>query len=255
MTSLSGGAVDLTGKTAIVTGGGSGIGHAIAALFAARGANLVLVGRKPAVVDAAAALPGGAGRHLGIVGDVSDPATAEAAVKAALGRTGRVDVLVNNAGIASVAPAEATALADFDRVMAVNLRGPFLMAQAAGRVMIAQRAGRIVNVASAAGVVAIDKHVAYCASKFGLIGMTKVLALEWGKHGITVNAVSPTVVETDMGKQVWSGAPGEAMKARIPTGRFLLPEEVAAAVLYLVGDAAGMINGENLVLDGGYSIQ
>ena len=255
MTSPTSGAADLTGKTAIITGGGSGIGHAIAGLFAARGARLVLVGRKPAVAEAAAALPGGAGRHVGIVGDVSDPATAEAAVKAALGLAGRIDVLVNNAGIASVAPAEATALADFDRVLAVNLRGPFLMSQAVGRVMIAQRAGRIVNVASAASVVAIDRHVAYCASKFGLIGLTKVLALEWGRHGITVNAVSPTVVETAMGKQVWSGPPGEAMKARIPTGRFALPEEVAAAVLFLASDAAGMINGDNLVLDGGYSIQ
>jgi len=255
MTSPSSGAVDLTGKTAIVTGGGSGIGLAIAQLLAARGARLVLVGRKPVVLEAAAALPGGAGRHLGIIGDVSDPATAEAAVKAALGLAGRVDILVNNAGIASVAPAESTALADFDRVMAVNARGPFLMSQAAGRVMLAQRAGRIINIASAAAVVAVDKHVAYCASKFALIGLTKVLALEWGRHGVTVNAVSPTVVETAMGKQVWSGAPGEAMKARIPAGRFATPEEIAAAVAFLASDAAAMINGDNLVVDGGYTIQ
>ncbi len=109
--------------------------------------------------------------------------------------------------------------------------------------------------ASAASVVAVDKHVAYCASKFALIGMTKVLALEWGRHGITVNAVSPTVVETAMGKQVWSGAPGEAMKARIPAGRFATPEEVAAAVAFLASDAAAMINGDNLVVDGGYTVQ
>jgi NAD(P)-dependent dehydrogenase (short-subunit alcohol dehydrogenase family) len=176
-------------------------------------------------------------------------------VQAALERTGRIDILVNNAGISVVEDAEALAEADFDRVMAVNVKGPFLMSQAVGKVMIGQRAGRIVNLASQAGVVAIDRHLVYCTSKFALLGMTKVLALEWGRHGITVNAVSPTVVETALGKRVWSGPPGEAMKAKIPTGRFAQPEEVAAAVLYLVGDAAGMVNGENLVLDGGYSIQ
>jgi 2-deoxy-D-gluconate 3-dehydrogenase len=255
MASAYGGAVDLAGQTAVITGGGSGIGHAIAQLFAERGASLILLGQKPAVREAAAALPGGSARHLGVVGDVADAGSAAAVVKAALDRTGRIDVLVNNAGISVVEGAEALAEADFDRVMAVNVKGPFLMSQAVGKVMIAQRSGRIVNLASQAGVVAIDRHLVYCTSKFALLGMTKVLALEWGRHGITVNAVSPTVVETALGKRVWSGQPGAAMKAKIPTGRFAQPEEVAAAVLFLVSGASGMINGDNLVLDGGYTVQ
>jgi NAD(P)-dependent dehydrogenase (short-subunit alcohol dehydrogenase family) len=247
--------VDLAGKTAIVTGGAGGIGLAIATLFAARGANQVLVGQKPTVKEVAASLPGGDARHVGVMADVADARSAAEVVATALERFGRIDVLVNNAGISVVESAEVLREADFDRVMAVNVKGPFLMSQAVGKVMIGQRSGRIVNIASQAGVVAIDRHLSYCTSKFALIGMTKVLALEWAKHGITVNAVSPTVVETPLGKRVWSGEVGEAMKRKIPVGRFAQPEEIAAAVLYLVGDAAGMINGENLVIDGGYTIQ
>ncbi|BDG01425.1 GolD/DthD family dehydrogenase [Anaeromyxobacter oryzae] len=246
---------DLTGKTAIVTGGAGGIGLAIATLFAARGANQVLVGQKARVKEVAASLPGGDARHVGVMGDVADARSAAEVVDTALQRFGRIDVLVNNAGISVVESAEVLREADFDRVMAVNVKGPFLMSQAVGKVMIRQGSGRIVNIASQAGVVALDRHLAYCTSKFALIGLTKVLALEWAKHGITVNAVSPTVVETPLGKRVWSGEAGEAMKRKIPTGRFAQPEEIAAAVLYLVSDVAGMINGENLVIDGGYTIQ
>ena len=249
------GAVDLTGRTAIVTGGAGGIGYAIARLLAARGASLVLLGQKPTVKEAAAGLPGGGARHLGVEGDVAEARSAARVVSAALDRSGRIDILVNNAGISVVEGAEALAEADFDRVMAVNVKGPFLMSQAVGKVMIGQGSGRIVNVASQAGVVAIERHLVYCTSKFALLGMTRVLALEWAKHGLTVNAVSPTVVETPLGKRVWSGEAGEAMKRKIPTGRFAQPEEIAAAVLFLASDAAGMINGENLIIDGGYTIQ
>lgn len=248
-------AFELGGKTAIVTGGTGGIGLEIARLFAAHGANQVIVGTRATANEIAAGLPGGAARNVGVTADVADSQAADAVVAAALDRFGRIDVLVNNAGISVVENAEALAVADFDRVMAVNVRGPFLMSQAAGRAMIARKSGRIVNVASQAGVVAIDRHLVYCTSKFALIGMTKVLALEWARHGITVNAVSPTVVETPLGKRVWAGEAGEAMKRKIPVGRFAQPEEVAAAVLYLVSDAAGMITGENLIVDGGYTIQ
>ena len=130
------------------------------------------------------------------------------------------------------------------------------MARAAGRRMIAAgRGGRIVNLASQAGTVAIEGHVAYCASKFGVIGLTRTLALEWGRHGITVNSISPTVVLTDLGRSAWSGAKGDALKAQIPTGRFAEPEEIAAAAVFLASAEAAMVNGADLVVDGGYTIR
>jgi len=248
-------AFDLTGKTAIVTGGAAGIGLAIARLFAARGAALVLVDVSPAVADVAASLPGGAARHTAIVADVTDAKAVEGVVAAAVKRGGGVDILVNNAGIALLEKAETATEADWDRTMAVNVKGPFLLARAAGKVMIARKSGRIVNIASQASIIALDRHVAYCTSKAAIVGMTKVLAAEWAQHGITVNAVSPTVVETELGKKAWSGEVGEAMKKKIPVGRFAQPEEIAAAVLYLVGAVSGMITGENLIIDGGYTIQ
>ncbi len=249
------GAFDLNGKTALVTGGASGIGLAVARLFAQRGASLVLSDISPAVKEVAAGLPGGPGRHLGVTGDVSDARAVEVVVKAALDRFGAIDILVNNAGIARLAPADSLSEADWDATMAVNLKGPFLMAQAVGRAMIARKRGSIVNVASQAAIIAIDKHAAYCASKAALVGLTQVLALEWARHGITVNAVSPTVVETELGKKAWAGEVGERAKRQIPTGRFAQPEEIAAAVLYLVSGVAGMVNGSNLVIDGGNTIQ
>ena len=174
-------------------------------------------------------------------------------VQTALDRFGHIDILVNNAGINVVERAEDYPEEQYERVMAVNARGPFLMSKAVGRVMIGQRSGRIVNVASTGGIGGVEKHVAYCASKFALIGMTKVLAMEWARHGITVNAVSPTVTMTDMGIRLWGGEAGEPWKRAIPAGRFVQPEEVAGVVLYLVSGLAGIINGANVVVDGGYS--
>jgi 2-deoxy-D-gluconate 3-dehydrogenase len=104
-------------------------------------------------------------------------------------------------------------------------------------------------------VVALDRHLAYCTSQAGIVAMTKVMAAEWARHGITVNAISPTVVETELGRQAWAGEVGVAMKRRIPTGRFAQPEEIAMVAVYLASGAAGMITGENLVIDGGYTIQ
>lgn len=119
----------------------------------------------------------------------------------------------------------------------------------------AGKGGRIINLASQAGSVAIDGHVAYCASKFGIIGVTKTLALEWGRHGITVNSISPTVVLTELGRKAWEGPKGDAMKAQIPAGRFAEPEEIAAAAVFLASDAAAMINGADLLVDGGYTVK
>lgn len=245
---------DFTGKVVLVTGGASGIGLSVAQAFSGRGARLILLDRDPRV-EAVAENMGGQGHHLGLVVDVTDDAALTAAVDQVVATCGRVDVLVNNAGFARLAPAEDVTMEDWDAHIALNLRAPFLMSRQVGRVMLAQGFGRIINIASQAGIVALPNHVAYSAAKAAIINMSKVLALEWGPRGITVNAISPTIVETELGRRVWAGEPGEAMKLRIPTRRFAQPEEIALAALYLASGGAGMVNGENLVIDGGYTIQ
>jgi NAD(P)-dependent dehydrogenase (short-subunit alcohol dehydrogenase family) len=245
-------AFSLEGQTALVTGGASGIGAAIAAALAGRGARVALVDRDPGVVAAAARL---GDKHVGLEADVTAADAPQAAVDAVVARFGQLDILINNAGIVRLAPAEDATRADWDATLAVNLTAPFLFAQAAGRHMLGRKRGRIVNLASQAATVALQSHVAYCTSKAAIVGMTKVLALEWGPHGITVNAISPTVVETELGKKAWAGEVGEAMKKLIPARRFAQPAEIALAALYLASPAAAMVNGADLVVDGGYTIQ
>lgn len=242
----------LAGKTALVTGAGSGIGASIAEALAAKGVRLALLDLDLASAQTRAETLGNA---QAFACNVADPASVTAAVEAAVAALGRIDILINSAGIVDLAPAETIGLTAWQRTLDVNLTGSFLMCQAVGRQMIAQGGGRIVNLASQAGSVAIDEHVAYCASKFGVIGLTKVLALEWGPHGITVNSISPTVVLTDLGRKAWAGPKGEAMIGQIPTGRFAEPSEIAAAAVFLASDAAAMINGADLMIDGGFTIK
>ncbi|MBI1171330.1 D-threitol dehydrogenase [bacterium] len=242
----------LAGKTAVVTGAGSGIGAAIAEAFDAKGVRLALFDLNLAAAEARAAACRNARAFRC---NVADAASVEAAAEAAQAAFGRIDILVNSAGVVDLAPAETIALTAWQRTLDVNLTGSFLMAQALGRRMIAQGGGKIINLASQAGTVAIADHVAYCASKFGVIGLTKTLALEWGRHGITVNSISPTVVLTDLGRKAWAGPKGDAMIGQIPTGRFAEPCEIAAAAVFLASDAANMINGADLMIDGGFTIK
>lgn len=244
----------LAGKTAIVTGAASGIGAAIAEAFAAKGARVALLDvNLEGARQMALKLPG---ETLALASDVTDGGSISAAVSDVTAAFGSIDILVNSAGIVDLAPAEELSPGSWTRTIDINLTGSFAMAQAVGRVMIAAgRGGRIINLASQAGSVAIEGHVAYCAAKFGIVGVTKTLALEWGKHGITVNAVSPTVVMTDLGRKAWEGKKGETMMAQIPVGRFAEPEEIAAAAVFLASDAAAMINGADLLVDGGYTVK
>ena len=168
---------------------------------------------------------------------------------------GRIDVLVNSAGVALLAPAEDLALDAWDTTIAVNLKGTFLMCQSVGRHMLDAGGGVIVNMASQAATVALDQHVAYCASKFGVVGVSKVLATEWGGRGVRVNTISPTVVLTELGHKAWDGPRGDALKTQIPVGRFAYPNEIAAAAVFLASDAAAMITGADLLIDGGYTIR
>lgn len=241
----------LTGKTALVTGGASGIGAAIAAAFAAKGARV-------AVCDLDETAARGTAERLGtdaeaFACDVTDADSVASCVEDVAKAFGRIDVLVNSAGIVDLAPAEDLAVDVWRRTIEVNLTGSYLVARAVGKRMIADGGGRIINMASQAGSVALDGHVAYCASKFGVIGMTKTLALEWGRHGIRANTISPTVVLTELGKKAWEGEKGDAMRAQIPAGRFAEPDEIAATAVFLASEGADMINGADIVIDGGYT--
>lgn len=243
----------LTGKVALVTGAASGIGAAIARAFAAKGAQLALCDLDETKAGELASDLGGDARAYRC--NVSDPESVRPIVAAVVGHFGRIDILINSAGIVDLAPAADLSVAAWQRTLDVNLTGTFLMAQEVGRQMISQGRGKIVNLASQAGSVAIEGHVAYCASKFAVVGMTKTMALEWGQHGICVNSISPTVVMTELGKKAWGGPKGDAMKAQIPTGRFAEPDEVAAAAVFLSSSGADMINGADLLIDGGYTVK
>ena len=245
----------LTNKVSLITGGAAGIGRAIATLFAEKGAKLVLADLNPDIPKIAQEICADTNRVETVTADLTNTADRERVVQAAVNRFGRIDILVNNAGIVLLDDALNLSEEYWDKTMAVNLRAPFFLAQRVAREMVKTGGGRIVNLASQAGIIALDKHAAYCAGKAAIISMTKVLAIEWARYNIQTNAISPTVVLTELGRKAWAGEVGEAMKKKIPTGRFAYPEEIAACALFLASDAAAMINGENLVIDGGYTIQ
>ena len=242
----------LSGKVAVVTGGASGIGAAIVGAYASKGATVVVLDR---ALEAAQRAVSVGKASAAIACDVTDEKSVVDAVDAVTARFRSIDILVNSAGVVVLGPAEDLALGAWDLTMSVNLRGAFLMSQHVGRVMLSQGRGTIISIASQAATVALADHVAYCASKFGLVGMTRVLALEWAGRGVTANTMSPTVVLTELGRTAWDNPEGEKLKAQIPTGRFALPEEIAAAAVFLASDAASMINGADLLVDGGYTVR
>lgn len=241
---------DFSNRTVLITGAAGGIGHALAAAFAESGARLALVD----LVDASELADRLPGEHRSWQLDVTDPAAIDRIV-GDIGDAIGIDVLINNAGLGMVGTADEQSVDDWDRCQLINLRAPWLMARAALPWLKRSGSGRVVNLASQAGVIALYEHVAYGASKAGLINVTKVLALEWARFGITVNAISPTVVETPMALVGWAGEKGEKAKREIPVGRFARPEEIAAAAMYLASDLAGIVTGENLIVDGGYTMR
>jgi 2-deoxy-D-gluconate 3-dehydrogenase len=163
-----------------------------------------------------------------------------------------IDIVINNAGLGMVFPAVQMDVDDWDKTFAINLRAPWLVAATAFPFLKRSGRGRIINMASQAGIVAIEEHAAYGASKAGLINLTKVQAIEWARFGITANSISPTVVETPMALVGWSGKKGERAKSNIPVGRFAKPAEISHAALYLASHEAAMVTGTNLLVDGGY---
>ncbi|MEQ4730727.1 SDR family oxidoreductase [Providencia rettgeri] len=241
----------LDGKVALITGGAAGIGLAIAQLFVEKGAKIALIDKSDKVVKIAGKLK----NSIGIQCDITNSEAVSQMVKQVVEHYGTLDIVVNSAGIVALAPAENLSESDWDLTMNVNLKGTFLVCQSAGNVMINNGKGKIINMASQAGVIALDQHAAYCASKAAIIGLTQVLALEWSPKGIQTNAISPTIVMTELGKKAWEGEKGDEMKEKIPARRFAEPSEIAACALFLASDASDMITGHNLVIDGGYSIQ
>ena len=243
----------LEGKTAVITGGAAGIGLATAQFLAKKGVNLVLADLNKDTEKTAKML---GARNAGLSGDVCDAAFRKSVIDAGISAFGKIDILVNSAGIVALEKAEILSEEFWDKTISINLTASFMMAQIFGAYLIENKiTGSIVNIASQAGVVALEKHVAYCASKGGIIAMTKVLALEWGRYGIRVNCISPTVVLTELGHKAWDGPVGDAFKKEIPAGRFAEPGEIAAIIAFLCSDAAAMITGHNLSVDGGYTIK
>ncbi len=246
----------LAGRIALITGAGAGIGEAIALMFARKGADIICVDLNSDTVNAVAKKVKELGRKsLALAYDITNNDNIKKLVAEAVKEMGRIDILVNCAGVAILDDAENISAEAWKKTIDINLSGTFFMSQEVGRVMIKQKSGKIINMASQGGLIALNNHVAYNSSKGGVIMMTKVLACEWAEFNIQVNAISPTVILTELGKKAWAGEVGEAMKKKIPAGRFGYPEEVAAAAVFLASDAANLITGSNLVLDGGYTVQ
>jgi NAD(P)-dependent dehydrogenase (short-subunit alcohol dehydrogenase family) len=238
----------LTGKTALVTGSSRGLGKSIAEMFARKGARVMLTSSNSRCEEVAAGIRGKGYEAAAVPADLRDRPAIKNIVDETVRRFGKIDILVNNAGIGHSDYAEDITDELWDEVIQVNLTAPFILCREAGKRMMAQRSGgRIINVASMAAVVVPDKHAAYCASKAGLVSLSRSLAYEWADFGVTVNAVSSTIIMTDMGRNEWD----ESDLERIPLNRFLEPEEVAAACLFLASDAAAMVTGINFQINGG----
>ena len=247
--------MSFAGKTAVVTGGSRGIGRAICVELARRGANIVLcyAGNEAAAEETAALCREAGAQVLAVRCDVTDEAAVKALVKAALDSFGRVDILVNNAGVTKDGLLMAMSEADFDAVVDTNLKGAFLCTKAVCRAMMKQRYGRIVNLSSVVGLHGNAGQANYAASKAGVIGLTKSAAKELATRGVTVNAVAPGYIETDM-TAVLPDSVKEKVQSAIPAMRLGAAEEVAQAVAFLCSDRAAYITGQVLAVDGGMSM-
>jgi NAD(P)-dependent dehydrogenase (short-subunit alcohol dehydrogenase family) len=242
-------------RVAVITGGAQGIGRRTAELLAEQGYRIAIIDQQQPIATVTAIESAG-GTVFAFAGNVTEDSTVATFAEDVLTRYGRADVLVNNAGISHIAPAETTTPADYRRVLEVNLVAPFLLAQAFGKHMLAAGSGSIINVASVAGLLGIADRSAYNTSKAGLIGLTRTLAAEWGGRGVRVNAVCPGWVKTEMdaADQARGTYTDADITSRIPMGRFATANDIARAIAFLADDAQSpFINGHALSVDGGWA--
>lgn len=243
-------------KCALITGGGSGIGRAVCLALAREGADVAVADVNPQAAEATSQEVRKSGRKaVALRVDVTDPASVQAMVGGAVRELGRIDVLVNSAGVREIVPFLDLPFVDWQRVIATNLTGTFLCSQAVAQYLVAQgRGGKIVNITSVAGVMAVPNRPAYVSSKHAVVGLTKEMAMELGDKNIQVNAVAPGVVETGMTSSYFANPELVASLKKVhPAGRWAQPEEIAGLILFLASDEAGFITGATFLIDGGFA--
>jgi NAD(P)-dependent dehydrogenase (short-subunit alcohol dehydrogenase family) len=245
---------DLSGKVALVVGGHGGIGKAIAIGLADAGADVIVASRNiEALEDVAGEIKAKGKKSMAVAVDIVNEKAVNDMVNKVVEAFGRIDILVNAAGLAIRKPADTFPIDEWQTVMDINTRGTFLCCQAAGRVMLKQKSGRIINVSSVRGRYGLPaNYAAYCASKGAVDTLTRTLACEWAKSNVLVNAIAPTVVETDLTKSALADpAYAKQMKDRIPMGKWAMPEDIVGSVIFFASEASSFVTGQILYIDGG----
>ena len=247
---------DLSGHAALVTGASSGLGRHFAETLAARGAAVAVAARRTEPLTALVRELTARGTHaVAVPMDVTDEASIQVGFATAAAALGPIDLLVNNAGISIVRPSIELTAADWDAVVDTNLRGAWLVAQTAARALItARKSGRIINIASIVGQRAIGQLVPYAAAKAGLLHLTRVLAMEWARHHIQVNAIAPGYIETEINRDFWQTPAGKQLIERIPQRRIGQPSDLDGALLLLASDAGAFMTGATITVDGGHTV-